>query len=66
MLEPIKRKLLIDFKLNVLFNDCITQGSGMRLNGVIDSTKWKQMIYKNFKLNVTNNAIFSFFFVNEN
>ena len=66
MLEPIKIKLLIDFKLNVLFNGYITQGSGMRLNGVIDSTKWKQMMYKNFKVNATNNAIFFFSFVNKN
>ena len=66
MLEPIKRKLLINFKLNVIFNGCITQGSGMRLNGVIESTKWKKMMYKNFKVNATNNAIFFFFFVNEN
>ena len=60
MPKPIKIKLLIDFKLSVLFNGCITQGSGMRLNGVIDSTKWNQMMYKNFKVNETNNEFFFF------
>ena len=65
MLEHIKIKLLIYFKLNVIFNGCITQGSEMILNGVIDSTKLKKMMYKNFKVNATNNAIFLFFFVNE-
>ena len=58
MLEPIKIKLLIDFKLNVLFNGYITQGSEIRLDGVIDSTKWNRMMYNNLKVNATNNAIF--------
>ena len=66
ILEPIKRKLLIDFKVNIICNGCITQGSEMRLNDVIDSTKWKKMMYKNFEVNATNNAIFYFFFINEN
>ena len=66
MLEPIKQKLVIDFKLNIIFNGCISQVSEMRLNGFIDSTKWKKIMYKNFKVNATNNAIFFFFFVNEN
>ena len=65
MLEHTKIKLLIDFKLNVIFNGCINQGSEMILNGVIDSTKLKQIMYKNFKVNATNNASFFFFFVNE-
>ena len=45
------------FFLMVVLLKCI----GMILNGVIDSTEWKQMMYNFFKMNATNNAIFSFF-----
>ena len=66
MLEPIKIKLLIDFKLNNFLKVVLLKVAKMRLDEVIDSTKWKQMMHKNFKVNATNNAIFFFFFINEN
>ena len=43
----------------------LLKGSEVGLNDVIDSTEWKQMTYKFFKMNATNNAIFSFLFAKE-
>ena len=50
--------------LSVLFKDLLLRGSGVELNGVW-TQHVKANVVKKFKINATNNALFSFFFLNE-